>query len=349
VSTPLRVERVDDLDALAGAWQDLAEAAGNVFSTWEWAATWWRHLGHGRLVLLALRDPDGRTVGIVPLHRVARGPLRTLRFLGHGPADRLGPVCAPADRGRVAAALRGAVEELGADLWIGERTGVDEGWGPALGARVLRREASPVVLLGDAGWEEFLARHSSNFRQQVRRRERKLQRERGARIRLADDPARLGRDLGALFALHRARWAGESTGFADRHRAFHAEFAATALERGWLRLWLAEADGAPIAAWYGFRFGGAEWFYQAGRDPDDRWSTGFVLMAHAIREALRDGQREFRLLLGAEPYKERFADADAPVDTLVIPRGPLGQAAVGAAGLAARSVRGRHVLGRLTS
>jgi CelD/BcsL family acetyltransferase involved in cellulose biosynthesis len=349
VTGPLRAERVDDFDAVGDAWPALAEATGNVFSTPEWAAAWWRHLGDGELVLLAFRDGEGRTVGIVPLHRAARGPLRILRFVGHGPADRLGPICAPGDRDRVAVALRGVVGDLGADLWIGERTGVDEGWGPALGARVLRREASPVLVLGDASWDDLLARRSSNFRQQVRRRERKLQRERGARIRLADDPARLGRDLDALFALHRARWDGESTGFADRHRAFHAEFAATALERGWLRLWLAEADGAPIAAWYGFRFGGAEWFYQAGRDPQDRWSTGFVLMAHAIREALQDGQREFRLLLGAEPYKDRFADGDAPVDTLVVPRGPLGQAAVQAAALAARSARGRHVLGRLTS
>ena len=56
--------------------------------------------------MLAGRDADGATAVVLPLYVNRTRPLRVLRFVGHGAADQLGPVCAPADRERVAAALR---------------------------------------------------------------------------------------------------------------------------------------------------------------------------------------------------------------------------------------------------
>ena len=41
-------------------------------------------------------------------------------------------------------------------------------------------------------------------------------------------------------------------------------------------------------------------------------------MLHTIREALNDGVDEYRLLRGAEPYKSRFANADAPLETVML-------------------------------
>ena len=62
--------------------------------------------------------------------------------------------------------------------------------------------------------------------------------------------------------------------------------------------------------------------YQAGRDPafGDQ-PVGFVLLAHAVRAALADGMREFRLLRGGAAYKERFATADPGIETYGLPRG----------------------------
>ena len=98
-----------------------------------------------------------------------------------------------------------------------------------------------------------------------------------SRLRLADATT-LDRDLDALFALHRARWGSTPTDFGDT--PFHRELAREALGRGWLRLWLLELDGRPIAAWHGFQVGAVASYYQAGRDPAfERHSVGFVLMA----------------------------------------------------------------------
>src|SRR5207244_3847263 len=151
-------------------------------------------------------------------------------------------------------------------------------------------------------FDEYRAGRSRNFREQVRRRERKLSRDHDLRFRLTDNPQRLEEDLSSLIRLHEARWRGEGAGaFAGPFEAFHRDFAARALERGWLRLWTMEVDGSPAAAWYGVRFGGAESYYQGGRDPAlDDLSPGFVLLAHTIRAAFDDGVREYRFLLGDE-------------------------------------------------
>src|SRR5439155_17070455 len=117
--------------------------------------------------------------------------------------------------------------------------------------------------------------------------------------------------------------------------SFHREFAQVALDRGWLRLWILELDGRPAAAWYGFRFGGVETYYQSGRDPAaDRLAVGFVLLVQTIRAALKDGIREYRFGRGAESYKYRFASEDPGLETVAVATRPLGRAAIRAAGAA---------------
>ena len=103
-------------------------------------------------------------------------------------------------------------------------------------------------------------------------------------------------------------------------REMHHEFARAALDHGWLRLWLLELDGRPLAAWYGLRFADAEWFYQSGRDPAaDTEHVGFVLLAHTIRAAIQDGVGDYPLLRGDEEYKSRFADRDPGLQTIALP------------------------------
>lgn len=313
-------------------WRELAERSGNLFATWEWASTWWRHFGRDRpLHLLSCRRPDGSLAAILPLYEATARPLRVARFVGHGPADQLGPVAPEVPHRGVATAMRRGLETSSPrwDLLLAERLPADEDWASAARARVIRRESSPVVRIDGTGWEDYLAARSANLRQQVRRRERKLMREHGLRYRLSDDSKRLSSDLDTFLALHAARWGSESGAFPTTRRAFHRDFAALSLERGWLRLWLAEIGGQAVAAWYGFCFGDAYWYYQAGRDPAwEHSSVGFVLLAHTIREAFNDRVREYRLLLGDEPYKERFATDDAGLETSALAGTRRGRAAL---------------------
>lgn len=332
------------LGAVRGEWAALAERSGNVFATPEWHELWLRRYAAGRqLRLLGARDADGTLRAILPLYLWRTRPLRVLRFTGHGPGDELGPVCAPEDRPAAVEALREVLAGGGFDVFAGERL---PPWAAPPG-RVLTREGSPLVRIEGRSWDDLLAAWSRNLRDQVRRRERKLAREHDLRFRPADRRS-LDADLTTLFRLHRARWGGADTNFAARE-IFYREFAAAALDRGWLRLWTLELDGEPAAAWLGFRFAGAESYYQLGRDPArDELSVGFVLLAHTIREAANDGMREYRFLRGGESYKYRFADDDPGLVTVAVTRGPLGAAAVTAA-VAARAARRRLARARAPS
>ena len=309
---------MSELAALEATWRPLAEQGRNVFGTWEWADVWWRHFGEGRE--LRVRHEPGSFV--LPLFVERQGPFRILRFVGSGHSDEVGPV---GDMSRAAAAF---AEERDYHLFLGDE--MTPGWAEQLDAKVVGRTSSPVIAL-PASWDHYLAERSSNFRSQVRSAERRLERH---SYRLTDADT-LAADLDTLFQLHRARWPG-SHWFAAAE-AFHRDFAAVALERGWLRLWILELEGAPAAAWLGYRFNGVESYYQAGRDPAlQRERVGFVLLAHTIREALQDGMTEYRLLRGDESFKYRFATGDPGLETLARPNGALGRLA-----LTLRTVR-RH-------
>jgi CelD/BcsL family acetyltransferase involved in cellulose biosynthesis len=328
--TRFQIETLSELEPLRQDWAELAERGRNVFSTWDWASIWWRHFGEGRrLLLTACRDPEGSVVAILPAYLSSTRPVRTVRFVGHGPADQLGPLH-DGDVPRAAALLRQALRRRlwPWDVFVADRLPADEHWGSLLGGRPLERESSPVMRAGST-WDDYLASRSSNFREQVRRRERKLAREHDLSYRLANSDS-LDADFETLVRLHEARWGeGRSGAFAGRLEDFHREFARRALERGWLRLWSMEADGQAVASWYGFRFGGVESYYQSGRDPAwDRYSVGFVLLTHTMREAFDDGVAEYRLLRGGEYYKNRFATHDDGVETVARSRGVRGRAAM---------------------
>jgi CelD/BcsL family acetyltransferase involved in cellulose biosynthesis/dTDP-4-amino-4,6-dideoxygalactose transaminase len=326
----LTTTELPGFEAASPDWAALAEQSGNIFGTPEWLTTWWRHLGRGELSLRQCRARDGRLVAVLPMARELHGALRVLRFCSADVGDELGPICAPTDQLIAAHAWRRILEGTRGDwdIALAERLPGDASWPTLARLMPIRREASPVLAIADLDWQAFLASRSRNFRQQLRRFERRLVRDRALRFRLADDPGRLDTDFDTLVALHRARWRRDRVdAFAGRREAFHREFARIALERGWLRLWIAELNGSPAAAWYGMRFGGSEWYYQAGRNPDRTYqSVGVVVMAHTVREAIADGQRTYRLLRGDEQYKRRWSTHDYGLDTAGRASGPRGKA-----------------------
>jgi CelD/BcsL family acetyltransferase involved in cellulose biosynthesis len=313
----VELEASDALEPLRDEWDQLAEASRNIFATWDWVRLWWRHFGsERRLHVVAVRE-GGRLAAILPLYAWRERPLRVLRFVGHGPGDELGPICAPADRKLATAAVRETLMSAGANILVAEHIP-----GGLPGARVLGRTGSPVLDLHGRSWDELLAQRSRNFRAQVRGRERKLEREHELRFRTASD-------LDTLIALHRERWSGRVDAFAGAAEAFHREFASAACKRDQLRVWHLELDGRIVAAWYGLRFASVESYYQAGRNPAfDRESVGSVLLIHTIRTALEDGMDEYRYLRGGEEYKYRFADRDDGLETVALSRGAAGGAAV---------------------
>jgi len=313
-----------DEPGLVDEWRALAEAAGNAFTTPEWYGAYARHYGaDAPPFVVRVRDADGALAGLLPLCRSGR----TVRFAGANVGDRFAPVAVAGREAEVARAAAGALGREAVVLhnvdagapWIGA---LGEGLRGRVAATRLRGSVMPFVPLTGHTWDTFLGARSRNFRSQVRRKERALVDGEGAKFRATAVPGEVRADVAEFFRLHNSRWderEGGSTITSPTVHAFHADFAAAALERGWLRMSFLEVEGTAVAALYAWRIGGRYAYFQAGFDT--AWadkSVGLVLMAHTVREAIEEGADEYDLLLGDETYKARFATDERAVETLVV-------------------------------
>jgi CelD/BcsL family acetyltransferase involved in cellulose biosynthesis len=317
---------LDAMDSLADEWRLLAEAQGNAFLTPEWFSAWRRRYGQkSSPMLVAVRDSEGGVAGLLPLAHVGR----TVQFAGANLGDWFGPLARTGLELEVAAAAAQTLAQAGRRMLVLHNVDQDAAWISALtkawpGSLIRRQLQSSVIpyVPLTATWEDFLETRSRNFRSQIGRKERNLRRHHSLDFRLANDPARLPAEMETFFRLHHARWNGDLRGSSltsENAQAHHADFAARALKRGWLRLWFLLADGREVAAWYGWRIGHRYCYFNAGWDP--AWShesVGLVLLAHTVRSAIEEGALEYSLLLGDEAYKARFATAQVPVETVAL-------------------------------
>jgi CelD/BcsL family acetyltransferase involved in cellulose biosynthesis len=328
-----KITKREELAEIEDEWRRLAVLRGNAFITPEWFRCWLDHYGDTQEPLVAaLGHEGGGLIGVLALTFPRSGRPRACRIAGANLGDRFHPASSVADEVQVAeaagAALAGASRPWG--VLALEKVDLTEPWVDALaqatGRRLLRLERTraslPMIdLSAHSGWDAYLATRSSNFRQQVGRFTRRAQRDHSMRLRRTQAAVEVAADIATFFELHDLRHAGASSLRSASARAFHADFAAAALERGWLRLWFLELDGAPVASWYGWRVGDRYAYYNGGFDP--AWSgsrPGLILMAAVIEAAFLEGAAEFDLLLGDESYKSRFAERSPTVSDVTLAR-----------------------------
>jgi CelD/BcsL family acetyltransferase involved in cellulose biosynthesis len=296
--------------AAEGDWRRLARG-GDVFSSPEWAALWWQHHGRGEPIVYVVRRA-GRVVAVVPLY----ADWGVLRFVGSPHADRLGPVCEDVATG--AWALQ-EIARRRRRLVLADRLPGEAGWQHHLvGGQRLACEASPRLVL-TGSYEAWLQAQGAATRREIRRRERRLL-EQGAIFRRLEAEEAVTSGVDVLLGLHALRWGSESTVDGDFVRA-EVRLAA---RNGWLRLWLVEVQGEPVAASLALRYHGREYLSVTGRDPAwTRASAGSALLHHTVRDAFAGGVTEYHLLRGDQEYKARYANADDGVHSWAVGAAPM--------------------------
>jgi CelD/BcsL family acetyltransferase involved in cellulose biosynthesis len=342
------------LEKIVPEWQELlrgSPARGPMLSP-AWMLSWWRVFGGlgGRRLAVAAFSEGGRLVGLVPLtawrhwHRPGI-PFRRLGPLGTGEAeadavcpDYLCPIAAAGTEAAVAAGL--------ADMLAAGTLGP---WGEMVWPRMDGDSAMLSLLTGALGragfevavtpagdapyiplpptWDAYLASLSSSRRYYVNRSLRDFDRWAGSSVELrrATSRAEVEEGLRVRVALHGRRWqaAGQAGAFASqRFRAFHEALAPVLLEEGVLDLlWLC-ARGEPVAVLFNLVRDGKVYFYQSGRKVDVPKGVrpGVVLHAHAIRQAITAGRREYDFLAGRERYKTQLALRSRPLVDLRVAR-----------------------------
>jgi CelD/BcsL family acetyltransferase involved in cellulose biosynthesis len=323
------LEGAAELAVLEREWDELVEQVARPFCAPAWLLAWWRRAAppDAQLRVVAVRD-GSKLIGVAPfvVHR-GRAGFAEYRLLGAGVAHRLTVVATPGREHEVAGTLAQALAQTRptpTSLRI-EAVDADSPWPTLLRdhwpSRIrpwLRQDgvlSAPVVLVEGQTWEEWLAGKSRNFRTHVRRRRRNLD-KRGAIIRMSGTVDEADRDLRELVRLHYGRWdeRGGSSALDHGIEAMLRDAARTLVGPDRLRLWTIELDGKAIASLLCLSAGGETVCWNAGFDSAaSELRPGFVVMSAALEDSFARGERRFDLGGGAQPYKLRFADVDAPI------------------------------------
>lgn len=332
MSSPLEgrlLTDVEELDALAPAWDELAVANRRPMAAPGWMLPMWRHLAPPQSQIRSVAvEAGGTLVGIAPLCVESGGRGRVdYRLLTHS-TPRTEPLAVPGREWEVARVVGEvlATARPRPDAISLEAHAVTAHWPAALrqswpaSLRPVARQylvmSSPTVSLHDDGFDAWLARRSANFRSQMRRAQRRFEAV-GGRSRAATQ-ATLRADVAAMLRLHEGRWEGrgrssivaDAERFADAFEAVGRQL----LDAGRFRLRVLEIDGRAISAQLFGAAGGEVFYYNGGWDEEfAELRPAQLALLHAIEEAFARGDRRMDLAPGAQPYKLRFADGDDPV------------------------------------
>ncbi len=368
----LTVELIQDearFDALREEWNELlaASASDCIFLTWEWLRTWWRYLpGNRRLHIVTVRDGE-QLIAIAPLAMrppaLARlAPWPALEFLGTGiiGSDYLDFIVRSGREPEARQALADCLSDQTRMLNLSQ---LHRKFSQAaeVSAQLGRRGWSvsesvtnvcPFIALAGHTWPSFMAtlgpKHLTNFERQIRVLGRDFQ----VRVDRVQSSENRAEELAHLIMLHNLRWAGRQgmseAFYSPALIAFHEEWTALSLERGWLRLFILRLDGRPSAGLYGLRYGRTFYFFQSGFDPrfGNKHSLGQLILGLTIRSAIEEGAQEYDMLHGAEPYKFRWARETRELSRLELyPAGVRGKLYRGMIGMSRIAKRvGRRML-----
>jgi CelD/BcsL family acetyltransferase involved in cellulose biosynthesis len=319
----------DALEALRGDWQALWAGVpdSTPFQSPDWLIPWWRHIGEGELMTLALRDGAGALAALLPayIYRQADGT-RSLFPLGIATTDYLDALVAPERRAaalpELSAALAARARRFDLCEWPQLRPGspllempAPAGWADEVA------EADPCPVLTLPADLADLGAHvpAEQLESLGRRRQRAAKKGAVAFERGEDGTAE--EILEAHLRLHAARWEkrGEDGVLAaDPVQRAHRESLPGLLRAGTLRLYAMRLDGRIVATVQGFadppgRPDRRVYFYLGGFDPAvERLSPGMLVVGHAIEEAVREGAAAVDFLRGQERHKYLWGARDRP-------------------------------------
>jgi CelD/BcsL family acetyltransferase involved in cellulose biosynthesis len=337
-SLDLAVEEVSTFAVfldLEKEWNALVEATGaGLFSRHEHIRVWLESFGPeaGKLVVLTARDAAGALVAALPL-LAERGsvcglPARQLVAAANTHSCRFDMIAEePRSAGRAFLAhllvrpgwdvLRLIDVPEGGNAWQIHRAAKEA----ALPVGAWESQRSPYLTF-PSSYDELLAGKSAQFRANLRRRRRQLERMGPLRFERVTDKTHLQECLEEGFALERSGWKGDQgTAIAQDEptRAFYTRLAESASSRGHLSLGFLRVGGTPVAFHYGLTYGGVYHVPKLAYDESLKGcSPGLVLLEEAIKDGITRGLRAYDFLGTEAEWKNNWSTEARPHHWLFI-------------------------------
>jgi hypothetical protein len=338
--------------ALASEWNDLLARSlyDTFFLTHEWQSVWWQQLGAGELWILAFyqgeneeegeesedpADPSRPTprsselVGIAPfyLNEHKRGKWagkRSLQLVGCVEvSDFLDIVIAAGREEQVYYCLLDWLQSEEAPAWdyldlcnlpedsLSYKALPSIFRNAGLRVEVDQEDVAPHVHL-PAHYENYLMQIDKKQRHEIRRKQRRVERELEVGFTLIQSMDELQGAMDEFLRLQRMSRPDKETFMTPHMERFFRVMAGRMLEAGYLHLSFLSLNGENAAALLAFEYKKELLLYNSGYDTE-RWaiySPGWVLLGYAIQHAIARGIEVFDFLQGDEEYKYRFGGQD---------------------------------------
>jgi CelD/BcsL family acetyltransferase involved in cellulose biosynthesis len=356
----LSAELIDDvsaLQAIAPAWEQLADRLGLPMSTPSWMLGWWRHLSppHAQLRVVVVTD-GSEVIGVAPFFAMPRSrPYARVdyRLLSADDGEGISPLAWPGREWDVAPLfaqtlakatprpdliafegipMRSTFPVLFRETWPGVRR--PSRWRPTVGG------ASTISLAYDS-LDAWLAAREPKLRSEARRRRRRLEEANGS-VRWST-AATLREDLDTMVRLHKSRWEGRAQSSLTKSAGglidLLLEIGETGCEDGRLRVQIIELGEQPISAHVVVAAGGTIVSYNGGWDERHKaLSPPMLRVLATVEDGIARNDRYLSLGHGLQSFKQRFADENHPLAWgELIPPGP--RSAFTHAGLVRRDLR----------
>jgi CelD/BcsL family acetyltransferase involved in cellulose biosynthesis len=331
------LDTLEAVEPTVAEWDALAVAARRPYSAPAWLLAWWRNAAPAGSLLRIVAVRDGESlVGIAPFYayRWRRGPW-AYALAGTDITSRIEPLARAGAEADVARLVAETLQSADPHPDLVHLEGVDatSPWPELLrahwpgGRPWLHHRPStpaPTVALNADDLDGWLKARSSNFRQQMRRMRRKLEKE-GATFRVATTPEEIDRDLAEFVRLHTARWdwRGGSMSMTPGADEMLREAGHALVADGRFRLTSVEVDGRTINCQLHVAAGGEVSYWNGGFDDEyASFKPSLVGLVDAIGDALARGDERFDLGPGAQDYKYRLSDGEDVLEWMtLIPRG----------------------------
>lgn len=322
------VNEINNFQTLKPVWTQLIDnniLGSNVFLTFEWLSTWWKHFGGGRRLMILTVEEKGSILGAAPLmlskyQSPGFGSIRKVEFVGSTESDYNNFVILREDTAIIKAIMSHLLHSVSGWNWI-ELREVSE---PTIESGILQKflfasqselnlkkrvcNYCPYIAL-PVSFDLLLDKLNPKMRQNLRRRLKGLREKHHVELKRFDEAGFSVQKAMQIFTkLNLGRW--ESIGMPGPFRYntafcdFLLELAINFAKNEWLGLYFLMVDDDPVSAEYSFQFGSKIYAYQSGFDPAySKYSVGNLLVMLLLERLIEEGFTEYDMLRGNEPYK----------------------------------------------
>ena len=323
-----KVNQISDFQALKPVWNQLLKnnlLGNNVFLTWEWLSTWWKHFGAGKKLLILTVEDQGAILGVAPLmfseyKAPAFGHIRKIELVAARDSDYSNFISLRENEAIVNSIVDYLKNNIPGWDWI-ELKEIPESAAKLNLVNIFSHDFSDltlkmkacnfcpyVVLPGSINL--LMEKLSRKMRQNLTRRLKEMRKDYRVELKRYDEAGySVKQAMTFLTSLNKARWSAQGMpgSFNEKYddfRNFQIDAAERFAEKGWLGLYFLMANDEPISVEYTFEYGGKVYAYLSGFDPGySKYSVGNLIVMLLLERLIKNGFGEYDMLRGNEPYK----------------------------------------------